>query len=784
MLWLDQFKKLRQRPLETFIMSAIVFVITVSFIAIHPMSTRLDDNVDRYLEDQAVEDFHISMGMIDFNHLTGTQRLDVYQTMNLYPQFPALDESDPVEMNQINMVIADRIYQYPELIDRLYDSMIQDILDEGYTVEKRLRLNLVDGAYNYRFISVNEMVNVPYMTEGRVPSEGEIALLEPFKDANDLAVGDTFSIQGQSFIISGFFYAPEFILPALNATNLQYDASRDAIVLAPETTLLSFNVPFRVDYQIIGDFSLMADTFDIYDILAADLHLYGRNMQLVETVVPRDLNYRIEAVGFESEFTEAFVLRFLVVFFVLALCVFMFYIKRVVDRQKTDLITLRKLGYTRRSLVYGMGSIIMYYGVIMSVAAAIGLMIGYGSFDAYSARYAMPFTQYSFPFMSVLIGFVVPLIMLALFILGYTSYHLAGLFKTKTVTKLSMVFATIRHGVLEGFIFLVIASMVLISVLSSQLFAGFKDDTLDGKAFASMIYYYNYQSDTLSEGEESFVHHSVSLTQINDVRLFDETIVQGYGINQDTTLLRLETDGDNGIPLLRDDLVLVSQNAAQLHDIEAGDVLMIKVGYVQSSFTVAAVVDEWMERSIYMTDRAMLTMLGYEDMDLYNGMFSKDIVEDETGVFRHLKYRVMVDQIEMMFYASNALIGTIMVLSIVLAGAMLYFFIYDRLQFASAYLLTLRALGYTIKETYVVFFKRMFLVFVGSFMVAVVVSQVVITSVLDYVYDVFGFTFPFALDIVSVLAVFIVMSLGFLGSTYCVHRRVANQPLSTLLKKV
>lgn len=783
-LWIDQFKKLCQRPLETTIMAIILFVITLSFIVIHPLSSRLDDNVDGYLDAQSVEDFHITMGMIDFNHLTGAQRLDVYQTMDLYDQFPALDEDDPYDMNQINMAIEAAIYDYPALIDRLYDSMILDDFDDTFTVEKRLRLNLVDGAYNYRFISVNDTVNVPYMTEGTPPIDGEVALLEPFKDANDVTLGDHIEIQGHTFVISGFFYAPEYILPALDTTNLQYDAAHDVIVLAPETTLLSFNVPFHVDYQVIGDFSLLADDFDVYDILAADLQLYGRNMQMVETVVPRDLNYRIQAVGFESEFTEAFVVRFLAVFFVLSLSVFMFYIKRVVDRQKDDLVMLRKLGYGRRSLVYSMGSVIVFYGGIMVLATVIGLIIGYVLFDPYSARYVMPFTSYTFPFMSILIGLILPLMLLLVCIFGYTSYHMARLFEPRHVTKTTMVIARIRHILLEIGIFLVIASMCLVAVFSSQLFDAFRDDTLDGKQFESMIYYYNYHSDPLEDDQEPFVHHSVSVTRINGERLMDESIIQGYGIRHNTRLLQLKKDTQNMVPLLTNNTVILSQNAAQLHEIEAGDEVMIRVGYVHASFTVLAVIDEWMERSIYMSDASMLTMLGYEDIALYNGMFSETLVDNETGVFRHLQYRVMVDQIEMMFYASSALIGAIMVLSIVLAGAMLYFFIYDRLQFASAYLLTLRALGYTIKETYVVFFKQLFLVFIGSFIVAIVVSRFVVNSILHYVYETFGFTFPFALDGVIILLVFIVMSIGFTVSTYILHKKVANQPLSTLLKKV
>ncbi len=783
-LWIDQFKKLWQRPLETLIMSMIVFAITFSFMVIHPLSTRLDNHVESYLDNQHVEDFHITMGMIDFNHLTGAQRLDVYQTMNLYARFPALDEDDPYQMNQINMAISESIYQYPELIDRLYDSMIEDVFDESYTVEKRLRMQLEDGAYSYRFISVNETVNVPYMVEGNVPREGEIALLAPFKEAHDLALGDRYEIQGKTFTISGFFYAPDYILPAVNSTNLHYDAQRDVIVLAPEATLLSFSVPFRVDYQVIGDFSLLAGSFDVYDILAADLHLYGRNMRMVETVVPRDLNYRIQAVSFESQFTEVFVYRFLAIFFVLSLGVFMFYLKRLIDRQKEDFMMLRKLGYGRQSLIYSMGSVIFVYGGIMLLATVFGLGIGYMMFDAYSARYVMPFTDYTFPFISVLIGFVLPFIVLSLFILGYTAYHIAKRLKTKSITKFTMRMAKLGHGVLNGIIFLVIASMILISVFSSQLLSGFKDDTLEGKHFASMIYYYHFQSDPLHDGEEGFIHHSLSITQINDERLDDAMIVQGYGIDKDTTLLQLNDDETNVVPLLTDTGVIFSQNAAKIHGVEAGDIVKIKIGYVQASFTVLAVSDEWMERSIYLMDDTMLEMLGYEDMTLYNGMFSEDVVDDESLVYRHLQYGVMVDQIEMMFYASSALIWAIMVLSIGLASVMLYFFIYDRLQFASAYLLTLRALGYTIKETYIVFFKHMYLLFMIGFIFAIFIAQFVILRVLDYVYDTFGFTFPFALNGVTIALVFIGLSLLFIVSTYVLHKRLANQSLSTLLKKV
>lgn len=784
MKWLiiDQVKKLVKHPFELIVMMLLVFFIVGSFMVIHPLSSRLKAPVDRYLETQNVEDFHITMGMIDFNHLTGAQRLDVYQTMNLYSRFPALDESNPQEMNAINLVIQEEIFSYPDLVNRIYDAMIIPVAEDNFVYEKSFRVRIEDERFLYRFISVNESINRPYLTEGTLPNDGEIVLLEPFGKSRDLSIGDTWEIKGTPYTISGFFYAPQYILPALEASSMNYDERHHAIVLATDEDILRLGIPFRVDYQAVGDFKTLSDDFDVYDILQTDFQTYGRNMRLVETVVPRDFNYRIHSIIFEADFTETFVFSFLGVFMGLSAFVLVLFIKQYIDRQKADITLLKQLGYSHNMIASAFLVLAFSLILVVTFATFVGLLVGNHIFSVYTAKYVMPKAPFTFPLASLFYGWLLLSILIPVIIYLYTRYRLYRLTVYTVITKWKMVYHTLKTRAVEWLIFFVIGTLLLTSLFARTLIDDFIDETLKGKYFEEMVYLYQFEDTALKNTEEPFIHYSVQVLEINNHQFNDATYVQGYGLSPTTTLLALKDDNIAHNRLLNDG-VFISENMAYAYDINSGDTIILGVGYVTETFTVIGIADEWTERAVYIDYTQFVSMIGFDNTDLYNGFFTQETDTDQTYNYRTLNYKQMVDEIEQVFAISNQLVGYFVILSIFLGMMMLYFYIRQSLLDILPVLLTLKALGYNTRETYLMFFKQMFGFLFIAFIFSIVSSIWLIEHILAMIHTRFGLIFPFALSYGIIIMCFMAMGVILVISTYTIHKTFSHISLSQVLKK-
>ena len=781
---IDQFKKIIKHPFEFLGLCFILLVVITTFMTIKPLTERLNEPVNDYINAQNTEDFHVSMGMIDFNHLTGSQRNDVFLTMNLYGRFPALDESDPYQMNAVNRVIQEEIYQYPALVDRLYNSIIKPVVDtHGFDIEKSLSVTLEDDDYLYRFISINETINIPIITEGELPTAQEIAVFEAFADANGLSIGDQWVINDIEYTISGFFYSPQFILPAIKSTSLQYDPSTQSVVLAQDDTILAMNEPFKVYYQGKGDFTVLSDTFDIYDILQSDFQVYGRNMRMVETVVPREYNLRIHAVLFETELTETFVLAFLGIFTGFSLVLVFLFIKHWIDKQQKDILVLHQLGYSNTMIAKAVSLLSVFLSLTILIAGCLGLWLSKTLFMHYSARYIMPIIPFSISLEAVLIGMVLPILLILVLSYLYSYSVIIRLNKEHTMTLLRLRFKKVLTVMSQGFLFVLIATLLLVSLFSRNLIDDFKESSLQGKVFEEMVYLYQYTNEPLN-GRDAFAHRTLEIVQINGAYIHTNPYTQGYGLSPTTSALRL-INNDPEMNALLEDGIIISKHLAFDKDLSVGDTLTLRVGNVIHKDEVVAIADELIESAVYLDKETFITLIGFSDMNMYNGYFNTETNSDDVGyVFKTVNYRVLVQEVDYLFRLSNQLTYYMMSIASFLALFMFYFLMRQSLLKAQNSFLTLKALGYSTVETYRIFFVKSFMVLVGAFALSIMFSSIIINLILRTIFSRFGLVFPFTIPVLmTLIALFsMVFVIGLI--TALVHHAFAQKPLSELLKKV
>ncbi len=782
MLIKEQCTRIREKPFELAVLSLIVIVIVLTSMTITPMLRRLNAPVDAFLEEQNVESFHVSLGMIDFNHLSGAQRLDVYNTMDLYAEFPALDENNPYQMNAINQYIQTHIYHYPDLVERIYASVITPFQTDQVHYELSYRFALDDGDFHYQVLTVNQTLNRPYFTDGNAPNTGQVALFHPFGIANQLDVGDAFIIHGKTFEISGFFYSPQFILPALQTTSLTYDAHTESYVLVDFETFLQFEEPFKVYYQGSGDFESIQGDFDVYQIMQSDVQRLGRNMRMVETVVPQEYNLRIQAVSTESGVTSTFVNGFSILFYLLSFVLIGYAIKNHLDKQKLMFLTLYALGYSRAKLARSQLVIAAYFSFLLIVFGFIGLYLSDFFYRFYTARYFYPHDSFRVDGLVFVFGIALPVLVMMGGTYGYSYSVIKRFSREKTMTHARMRMHQVRKFMGRGLLFVGVATLFLFSRFTADLIDDFQSQTLEGKHFEQMVFLKNH-TPSVDPEHEPFVYGFVEIQAINAQTITSRTYVQGYGIPYDTTLLRFSESMETQNNLLEHG-VLVSEHFANSYNITIGDELLLGIGRNQVRLPVTEITSELIESALYMNHETFNALQGYSDQPMVNGYFTSKVIESDADAFRIIHYSVVVEEINQLFQLTNRVLYGLMVISVLVAFLMFYYLINAALDRVLPTFLTLKALGYTSKETYRVFFRDNFLILGASYVLACLVSIFMITRMLHMLYRDFGFVFVFNFSVFTVIIGFLVMSLFIGFVSYLSHVRIQKVPLSTALKKV
>ena len=188
LLFKDQFRKIKLHYFNFISLSLLVIIISMTFTGVKTSIRRLDENYDTYLETQQLEDFYFNMGNIDVNYLGGTALIQLCTDLDiLYECGYALSfENDPTYINNLNILINEKIKENPEIYETLIDGYVAEFASEyDFKVEKNLVVDILEDDHIYKFISVTKEINLPYIVEGREPVlDNEIALFPEFIEVN------------------------------------------------------------------------------------------------------------------------------------------------------------------------------------------------------------------------------------------------------------------------------------------------------------------------------------------------------------------------------------------------------------------------------------------------------------------------------------------------------------------------------------------------------------------------------------------------------------------------
>ena len=761
LLYKDQLRKIKYNIFYFVSLSLLVLIVSLTFTTVKSSVRRLEENYDSYLETQNVEDFYFSMGEVDVNFLGGTAIIELCFELNITTECGTAlsNPDDPIAQNNLNYIINNKISERPDLYEEILDRYVDQFKTKyDYDIEKKRIVNINENDIFYKFVSVTNRIDIPYIIDGTIPIyDNEIAIFPEFAEANNINIGDNYTIDGTSYLVTGFFYSPEFIFPIFSMSTIAFDEELQTLVLANENTVMALDGHVYNKYIVDGDLGLVFEDFGYDTLLTSDLSLLGKNMQMVNIIMPKEINFRIISLQHEVDNANAFVDIFLSLFIFFVGILLIIFMKRYIDKNKKDIYTLHALGYTNIEI----SKSLMVFPVIVSLFAIVGYLIGLIAssymFDLYSAKYLFPKAEFVLYLDIFLYSVIIPIILFIIFNYMYIYLTVSAKKKEKYRKHFKIFKFTPFKTIVTTFIlFISIALMIIFGLSSNSMFTAFVEETKLGNNYFEMVNLQYMTDNTVSDEYQTFTKTFTKITSVNNIDLNENYNTVVYGIDPSNNLkLLIENSIENN--LLLDDGVIISDYLHTATNINIGDEITYTVGDYESTEKVVGISNELIENNFFMKKESLNSFYGL-DNTYYNGIYISDNLYESNLITSRIDYQNSLDEFTSLLNISNLIMGFLVTLSIILSLYIFSLILITYLNDNKINIAILKSIGFNNIEISKKYLLNFYIVLVITFIISIPITQVLLDVLLKTLMENIGFKLILEIKVISLVIGFTVLN--------------------------
>ncbi len=785
LLYKDQLRKIKSNKFNFISLSLLVIIISLSFTAVKSSVKRLDENYDSYLETQQLEDFYFSMGKVDVNHLGGTATIKLCRELNLELEC-ALALASPdnhIAINNLNVLLNERIEERPDLYESIVDSYVSEFKDEyGYVVEKKKLVNILEGEYIYKFMSLTETIDLPYLVEGELPvNDNEIAIFPEFANANNISIGDTYTIEGKDYLITGFFYSPDFILPIFSMNTISFDENIQTLILCNENTIDNLDQFAYTKYLVLGDLSLIFGEYNYSTLVNADLSLLGKSMQMIGVLMPSDINFRIISLQTEVDNANAFTDIFLTLFIVFIVILLVIFMKRYVEKNEDDIYTLHALGYTNNEITKSLLVFPLLIGLMSIIGYLLGLIASNFLFEMYSSRYLFPKADFILYTDIFLLSVVVPIVFLL--IINYIFIYRSISFKKKDSPKKHLRifrFTPLKTIITTFILFLTINIMIIFGLTGNSMFSAFIDETKEGNNYSQMVNLQYMTNDIVSDDYETYTKVRTSIIIVNDEVLDNPYNTTVYGINPDNNL-KLLINNDITNNLLLNDGIIISDYLSAATDLKINDTITFLIGNEEITLEILGISNELIDNNIFM-DKTLLNSMYDLDNTYYKGLYITDDLYENDYVTSRIDYQNSLDEFSSLLNTSSIIMSYLVFLSSVLSlfifGLVLISYFNDN----KINIAILKSIGYNNKEINLKYLLNIYIVLLITFVISIPLTKILLDILLRMLMDIIGFKLVLNIKSINIIIGFVILNTIFLLTVILSNKYYEKVSISEIMK--
>jgi len=726
------------------------------------------------------------MGNVDVNYLGGTSLLELCNTYELQDECANLVffPDDEELKNNLNYLLNEAITNNPDPYEAILDGYITQF-ESRYKVdvEKVITLNVMDDDYIYKFRTMTYSIDIPYIIDGRAPILlNEIALYPEFLEHNDLKLLDEITIEDITYTIVGTFYAPEYMMPIFSSNRVEYDEKIQSLVLMTKETINQNNVPLIVKYNVKGDLSEIFNEFDYEQLFSADFSKLGKEMQLLDIIVPQELNFRVTALKDEVRMANLFIDLFLGVFIVLSGILLVVFMRKYIEKNKRDIKILNSMGYNEKEITLSLLAFPFFVSLMSLLGYVIGLLLSSKLFEIYGSRYYYPKAGFKIEPAVFLMVVVLPMI----FILIINFFFIRSKIYPKTKKRNRLKFRLFKYTELKTqvvslILFLIVSVLIIFGMNSNSLFETFSETTLRGNHFDSYVFLKSFTNEELDEEYEPFTRYKTTITKINGKEPSENIATYLYGIN-DSNNLKLLIDDDIKNNKLVNDGIIISDYFSESSSIKIGDTLTFNVGGVVISRQVKGVSGELVESYMFM-DLKTLNEAFSLDESYYNGVYLTNDNYESDQIVSIVDYESSLNEMVMIFNISSAILRYVTTLSIILGLYVFILIIYSYLDDNMTSIATLKAIGYNNKEIVFKYFIILYIIAILSYLAAIPITSLMLDKFINIIVETIGFKFIVSINALKVLIGFIILNILY-GFVVILSVNYFNKvDISLLLKK-
>jgi len=658
-------------------------------------------------------------------------------------------------------------------------------------IEERFSWDYDLGDKTLRIFSISSRVNKPLISKGALPKSQEIAIDPNFAQANNLKIGDKFSIQGKIFKISGYLYLPDYIYIIKNEQDMLPDPIHFGIGIMNLEDLKSF-IPYTTCHYYMA-------RGKVNDFTQLKEELNSRYKLLV--FQEKWDNFRIIVTEKKMENTKP--MAYVISGFVLIISSVLLFIvlARLIDSMHTEIGTLYALGYSHREIskVY-----LQFPFYIWLLGAIPGGLIGYYLSDPLIKFYVsflnVPVVDKLFPVKELLIAIFSP----AIFMISAGYLAIKRLLKMsvlevirgeaeKSFTKryrmsfLNGLSFKRRLMLKQGFLHLSRETVLIFGVTFATLillygFAGGSalnnliNDTYTNILKYNYVYIFNnYQRENKYGNAERF-----SMLSFNFEGTKANVII--YGIEKDSKMVSLR--GDRGELLTLDGFV-ITRSLADKFNLRPGDTISLvsKIDSKRYTLKIDNIADVYIGNSGYMSLDKFNQMFGLEK-DSFLGLYSfekLDIPKEKiiSSMDKDYLIKVFKDNAE----SIDRILQVMYFMSFFLSLTIIYVLSSLTITENRKSIGIFKILGYYDRELSYIFLGFNNISFLLGFLLGIPMFNMLVRYIMNAVLRDVDFSMNMRADIKNILITFIVLLIAFTISRYLGRRRIYSISPGIILKE-
>ncbi|MGN1192931.1 MAG: ABC transporter permease [Dorea sp.] len=685
------------------------------------------------------------------------------------------------------------------------------VYENFYRNEEEDHDNDGDSDGTIRVYEKTEDINLACLMEGGFPeTEDEIAIDRMHADNAGIQVGDTISVSGRSYQVTGLISYVNYSTLHEKSTDLMFDALKFNVAMVTEDGFerlsgsIHYTYAWKYEQEPADEIEEKKQSDDFMKALLTQT-VVGENE--LQDYIPRYANPAINFATDDMGSDEAMGGVLLDILIVIIAFIFAVTISNTIAKESQTIGTLRASGYTK-------GELVRHYlatpVIVTLIAAIVGNLLGYTVFK--DVVVSMYYNSYSLPtyetiwnpdafvkttvipvFLMFTVNLFVIIRMMQHTPLQFLRHDLKKTRRKKTIRlprwkffsrfRMRIIFQNIpNYVVLFAGIFFIMVMLAMAVGMPSTL--NYYQDHAEDLMFAKYQYVLKSCEDengemirTDNQNAEQFCMKA--LKKKGDA--LDEE-VSVYGIQDDSRYIQIEE-----LSSLKGKEVYLSRPFSDKYNLKTGDVITLdeKYEHKQYRFKVAGIYEKCQSIAIFLPAENYRSLFNLEKNE-FSGYMSDteitDIKEDEIAtIVTKEDITKMCDQLD---HSMGAYMQYFQILCTLLSAVLIYLLTKLIIEKNETAISMTKILGYENREIASLYLLSTTMVVILADVVSAILGSLVMTQAWKIIMFEYSGWFTFVIEPMGYVKMFAFVLFGYLIVMMLDFKRIQKIPMEEALKNV